>query len=328
MKKIVLALWVLTACTTQNPESDKVAEAPAVEKQPVPVLVIHGGAGNITQKRINDSLQPLYEKSLTEALEIGYFILNKGGTSLEAVEAVIRNLEDNPLFNAGKGSVLNHLGEVENDASIMDGTTLAAGAVAGVQNVKNPISLARLVKDSTAHVMLSGTGAIEFAKEQNVTMVDLEYFMTDRRRKQRQAIIEDKHGTVGCVALDKNGNIAAGTSTGGMMHKKWGRIGDSPIIGAGTYANSEVAGVSCTGHGEYFIKNAVAYDVVALMQYKGISLEEATQEIINDKLVQQKASGGLIALDAKGNVSMAFNSSGMFRGYKNADTTVVGLFKN
>ena len=291
-----------------------------------PVIVIHGGAGNISRDNIPDSVATLYTEALNEALAIGNSILINDGTALEAVEAAIKIMEDNPLFNAGKGSVLNMKGEVENDASIMDGTTLEAGAVSGVQGVKNPISLARLVKDSTKHVMLSGKGANQFASEMNVDTASQDYFITKRRRAYYQKLINKKFGTVGCVALDNDGNIAAGTSTGGMMMKKWGRIGDSPIIGAGTYANSHFAGVSCTGHGEYFITNVVAYDIIALMEYKQLSLEEAAEYVILEKLESQDAKGGLIALDKDGNVVMEFNTAGMFRAYQTQDTSVVEMF--
>jgi beta-aspartyl-peptidase (threonine type) len=291
-----------------------------------PVIVIHGGAGNISRDNIPDSVATLYTEALNEALAIGNSILINDGTALEAVEATIKIMEDNPLFNAGRGSVLNMKGEVENDASIMDGTTLEAGAVSGVQGVKNPISLARLVKDSTKHVMLSGKGANQFASEMNVDTASQDYFITKRRRAYYQKLINKKYGTVGCVALDNDGNIAAGTSTGGMMMKKWGRIGDSPIIGAGTYANSHFAGVSCTGHGEYFITNVVAYDIIALMEYKQLSLEEAAEYVILEKLESQDAKGGLIALDKDGNVVMEFNTAGMFRAYQTQDTSVVEMF--
>jgi len=291
-----------------------------------PVIVIHGGAGNISRDNIPDSVATLYTEALNEALAIGNSILINDGTALEAVEATIKIMEDNPLFNAGRGSVLNMKGEVENDASIMDGTTLEAGAVSGVQGVKNPISLARLVKDSTKHVMLSGKGANQFASEMNVDTASQDYFITERKRAYYQKLINKKFGTVGCVALDNDGNIAAGTSTGGMMMKKWGRIGDSPIIGAGTYANSHFAGVSCTGHGEYFITNVVAYDIIALMEYKQLSLEEAAEYVILEKLESQDAKGGLIALDKDGNVVMEFNTAGMFRAYQTQDTSVVEMF--
>lgn len=323
MKHLFFSSLVFLACSPVETTEPLKSNNPDVVK---PVIVIHGGAGNISRANIPDSMAVLYTQALNTALKVGNTILNNNGTALEAVEATIRIMEDNPLFNAGKGSVLNMKGEVENDASIMDGTTLEAGAVSGIQGVKNPISLARLVKDSTKHVMLSGKGAHQFAIEMEVDTANQDYFITERRRVYYQKLINKKYGTVGCVALDKQGNIAAGTSTGGMMMKKWGRVGDSPIIGAGTYANSFYAGVSCTGHGEYFIKNVVAYDVIALMEYKHLSLAEATSYIIYEKLQLQDAKGGLIAIDKDGNVSMEFNTTGMFRAYQNKDTTIVKIF--
>lgn len=311
---LVLSIFLFACTETINheiPEHKK-------EEQKVtpPVLLIHGGAGTITPDRYTKAEDSLYRYTLKQALAIGHKILADGGSALEAVERTIIFMEDSPLFNAGKGSVYNSEGVVENDASIMDGTTLQAGAVAGIIGVKNPIMLARLVKDSTKHVMLSGDGASVFADKMDVERVDQRYYFTDERWEHREKYLkEKKFGTVGCVALDKNGNIAAGTSTGGMMHKQWGRIGDSPVIGAGTYADSRFAGVSCTGHGEYFIKNAVAYDVIAQMQYAEKSLEEAAENIINQKLKDQGAGGGLIALDKNGNIVMPFNTAGMFRGY-------------
>lgn len=324
MKHLFFSSLIFLACNPVETTEPANTDNSEIVK---PVIVIHGGAGNISRENIPDSVAALYSEALNEALAVGNTILINDGSALEAVEATIKIMEDNPLFNAGKGSVLNMKGEVENDASIMDGTTLEAGAVSGVQGIKNPISLARLVKDSTKHVMLSGKGAYQFGSEMQVETEPQEYFITERRRAYYQKLLDKKFGTVGCVALDNDGNIAAGTSTGGMMMKKWGRVGDSPIIGAGTYANSHFAGVSCTGHGEYFIKNVVAYDVIALMEYNGMTLDEATSYIIQEKLAAQEAEGGLIALDRHGNVSMEFNTSGMFRGYQNPDTTVVQLFE-
>jgi beta-aspartyl-peptidase (threonine type) len=229
-------------------------------------------------------------------------------------------MEDNPLFNAGKGAVFTHDKKNELDASIMDGSNLKAGAVAGVTDIKNPISAARRVMTSSPHVMLSGAGASQFAKEQGLEIVDPSYFFTQKRFDELRAILDkEKHGTVGCCALDKNGNLAAGTSTGGMPDKRYNRIGDSPIIGAGTYANNNTCAVSATGHGEYFIRYTVAHDISALMEYKGLSLKEASELVVNDKLVKAGGSGGVISLDKMGNVSMPFNSSGMFRCYATAD---------
>ena len=229
-------------------------------------------------------------------------------------------MEDNPLFNAGKGAVFNHDGKNEMDAAIMDGSNLAAGAVAGVMDIKNPITAARRVMTNSPHVMLSGAGASQFAKEQGLDIVPPEYFYTDRRFKELQEILKkEKHGTVGCCALDKNGNLAAGTSTGGTPNKKYNRIGDSPIIGAGTYANNNTCAVSGTGVGEFFIRWTVAHDISALIEYKGLSLKEASELVVNSKLVKAGGSGGVISVDKSGNISMPFNTEGMFRGFATAD---------
>ncbi|RMI19351.1 MAG: isoaspartyl peptidase/L-asparaginase, partial [Calditrichaeota bacterium] len=261
-----------------------------------------------------------------------------GGSSLDAVEQTIRVLEDSPLFNAGKGAVFTNAGTNELDASIMDGATLQAGAVAGVKRVKNPISLARLVMEKSPHVMLAGDGADAFAKENGLELVDPHYFYTEQRYQQWQRVLQREKekqqsqsraapdaasseadepplGTVGVVALDKQGNLAAGTSTGGMTNKRWGRVGDSPIIGAGTYADNRTCAVSCTGHGEYFIRLNVAHDISALMAYKGLSVQEAAEEVILKKLTQLGGTGGVIAIDRNGNIAMPFNTSGMYRGY-------------
>ncbi|MBN2572915.1 MAG: isoaspartyl peptidase/L-asparaginase [Ignavibacteriales bacterium] len=291
-------------------------------------LVIHGGAGVISN--IPAEKEKEYIAKLNEAIEEGYKILEQGGNSLDAVETVIKILEDCLLFNAGKGAVFNSDGINELDASIMDGATLNAGAITGVRRIKNPILLARLVMEKSVHVLFTGEGAEKFAQEMGIDLIDPEYFYTEERwkslekakEKEGQTQVSDKnfiYGTVGCVALDKNGNLAAGTSTGGMTNKKFGRVGDSPIIGAGTYANNKTCAVSCTGHGEYFIKNCVAYDVSALMEYKRMSLKDAAEYIINNKLKNQNADGGLIGIDKFGNVTMPFNTSGMFRGYKLSD---------
>ncbi|MDD5571018.1 MAG: isoaspartyl peptidase/L-asparaginase [Bacteroidales bacterium] len=294
------------------------------------MLVIHGGAGNITKENINDSLEKVYEKKLAEVLEKGYEVLANGGTSIDAVEACIRMMEDSPLFNAGKGAVYTAEGKIELDASIMDGKTLKAGAVASLTHVKNPISLARKVMENSPHVMLIGEGAEFFAKNQNIELVDTSYFFTKKRwddyLKMKNKIEEknkgetpEKHGTVGVLALDMYGNLAAGTSTGGMLFKSYGRVGDTPVIGAGTYANNNTCAVSCTGHGEFFIRNVVAYDVSALMEYKKMNVSDAANEVVNVKLKSQGGEGGLIALDKNGNFAMPFNSNGMFRGYIKAN---------
>lgn len=311
------------------------------------VIVIHGGAGTIKKENLSPELQKEYENKLKEALEAGYKILKNGGTSLDAVEATIKILEDSPLFNAGKGAVFTNKEKNELDASIMDGKTNQAGAVAGVTNVKNPISAARKVMENSKHVMMARDGAEEFAKAQGLEIVDSKYFYTERRyqsilkakkkeknKQKDQGNVSDeqgdyKFGTVGCVALDKNGNLAAGTSTGGMTNKKYGRVGDSPIIGAGTYANNKTCAVSATGHGEYFIRNVVAYDISALMEYKNLSVQEAANEVINNKLMSIGGSGGVIALDSEGNIAMPFNTAGMYRGYIDKEgNLVVKIFSN
>lgn len=299
-------------------------------------LVIHGGAGSITKSNMTSEKEAEYTQKLNEALNSGYEILNNGGSSLDAVVATINILEDSPLFNAGKGAVLNEKGSAELDASIMNGENLMAGSVAGVRHVKNPISLARFVMEKSPHVMMIGSGAEEFGKQFGVEMVDTSYFITEERRnqfikakeEQRKIDGDEKHGTVGCVALDKKGNLAAGTSTGGMMMKKFGRVGDSPIIGAGTYANNKTCAVSATGYGEFFIRLGVAKDISDLMEYKNLSLKESAEEVILKKLTGLGGTGGVIVLDKNGNIAMPFNTSGMFRGYYlNNEKPVVSFYK-
>jgi len=285
------------------------------------VLVIHAGAGGTAGQKMPEEMQEQYTGKLKQVLLAGGKVLSDGGTSLDAVETCIRMMEDSPLFNAGKGAVFTEEGKNELDASIMDGKTLKAGAVAGVTTIRNPISAARAVMEKSKHVLLIDGGAEKFAKEQGLEIVDPSYFYTKQRwdelqkaREQEQKAKPGEHGTVGAVALDTHGDLAAGTSTGGMTNKMKGRVGDSPVIGAGTYANNETCAVSCTGHGEYFIRNVVAYDVSARMQYKGSSLGEAANEIINVKLKAQNGEGGLIAVDKNGNIAMPFNTPLMFRG--------------
>ncbi|GAA4276597.1 isoaspartyl peptidase/L-asparaginase family protein [Aquimarina mytili] len=311
-------------------------------------IVIHGGAGTILKENMTSEKEAAYKTKLEEAIKVGHAILKNGGTSLEAVEKTINILEDSPLFNAGKGAVFTYEETNELDASIMDGSTLNAGAVAGVSVVKNPINLAKEVMLNSPHVMLSGRGAEQFAKERNVEVVDPKYFYTEDRMKVLKRIkdvpnhvdsksatsfydpmIKDsKFGTVGCVALDKNGNLAAGTSTGGMTAKKWNRIGDSPIIGAGTYANNATCAVSSTGWGEYFIRGMVAYDISAMMEYKKISLQEASKEVIQKKLTKLGGTGGIVAIDNKGNIAMEFNTEGMYRATMNAKGELtIGIYK-
>lgn len=283
-------------------------------------IVIHGGAGSMVRNKISSELDSDYRKSLREALETGKKVLMEGGSALDAVEKAIRVMEDNPLFNAGKGAVFTHEGRNELDAAIMDGSNLAAGAVACVTDIKNPISAARKVMTDSPYVLLSGAGASEFAKAHGLEIVPPSYFYTERRFQELQEILKkEKNGTVGCCALDRNGNIAAGTSTGGMVNKRYNRIGDTPIIGAGTYANNRTCAVSATGHGEFFIRWTVAHDISALMEYKDLSVKEASELVINDKLVKAGGSGGVICIDRHGNISMPFNSSGMIRGFARSD---------
>ncbi len=279
-------------------------------------LVIHGGAGYITRNNISPNREREYLAKLQEVLLLGDSILKNGGTSLDAVEHCINRMEDSPLFNAGKGAVLTEAGENEMDASIMSGSDLNAGAVAGVKSIKNPISAARKVMEASKHVMLAGEGAEHFADSMGIILRDPSYFFTEKSWKSLQkARKSDKHGTVGCVALDQHGNLAAGTSTGGMTNKMPGRIGDSPVIGAGTYADNASCAVSATGHGEFFIRNIVAYDIAARMKYLGESLDESASYVIMDKLKSQGADGGIIAVDKDGNIAMTFNTPGMFRGF-------------
>ncbi len=283
-------------------------------------IVIHGGAGVISRDNMTPEMDKDYRAALAEAMGVGKKILSGGGSALDAVEKTINVMEDNPLFNAGKGAVFTHEGKNELDAAIMDGSNLGAGAVACVTDIKNPITAARRVMTNSPHVMLTGAGASQFAKEQGLEIVSQEYFYTDRRfRELKEALKKEEMGTVGCCALDKNGNLAAGTSTGGMTNKKYNRIGDTPIIGAGTYANNNTCAVSATGHGEFFIRWTVAHDISALMEYKGLSLKEASELVVNDKLVKAGGSGGVICVDKSGNVSLPFNSEGMFRGFATAD---------
>ncbi|MBK5258062.1 MAG: isoaspartyl peptidase/L-asparaginase [Thermoanaerobaculia bacterium] len=288
------------------------------------MLVVHGGAGTITRSSMTPEMEKEYRTSLETALRTGYAILARGGTSLDAVEATVRVLEDNPLFNAGKGAVFTHEGRNELDASIMDGKTKKAGAVAAVSIIKNPISAARAVMDKSPHVMMAGRGAELFATKMGLEIVDPSYFWTERRWKALQKELQKESqakpiGTVGAVAVDRDGNLAAATSTGGMTNKQFGRVGDTPIIGAGNFAENESCAVSGTGHGEYFIRWTVAYDIAALMKYRGMTVQAAADEVVNKKLKAAGGEGGVIAIDAKGNFAMPFNSDGMYRGYIGAD---------
>lgn len=293
-------------------------------------IAIHGGAGTILRSEMSAEKEMEYKEALQEALDAGYTVLEKGGTALDAVEQAVVSLENCPLFNAAKGSVFNALGGHEMDASIMEGKTKLAGAVCGVHNIKNPVALARQVMQQTEHVLLMGEGAMDFAATIGFPFIDDDYFYDDFRYQQwlkikdsekfqldHSDIKDKKFGTVGAVALDIHGNIAAATSTGGMTNKKFGRVGDSPIIGAGTYANNLTCAVSCTGSGEYFLRGVVAYDVSCLMEYKGMSLEDACNEVIHHRLQSIGGDGGLIAADANGNITLAFNTEGMYRAAKN-----------
>ena len=307
------------SCKNEKKTADQQSVKASVVKQEW-AIVIHGGAGVITREKMSPVMDKEYRAALVEAMNTGKKILSEGGTALEAVEKTINVMEDNPLFNAGKGAVFTHDGKNELDAAIMDGSDLAAGSVAGVTDIKNPITAARYVMTKSEHVMLTGAGASQFAKEQGLEIVPPSYFYTEKRYNELQEILKrEKNGTVGCCALDKNGNLAAGTSTGGMSNKRYNRVGDAPIIGAGTYANNNSCAVSATGHGEFFIRWTVAHDISALMQYKGLSLKEASELVVNDKLVKAGGSGGVICVDKSGNVSMPFNSEGMFRGFATAD---------
>jgi beta-aspartyl-peptidase (threonine type) len=293
-------------------------------------LAIHGGAGTLVKGLMTSELEAQYKDALDVALEAGYEILKQNGTALDAVETAVKLLEDSPLFNAGKGSVFTAEGTHEMDAAIMDGANREAGAVSLITGIKNPVSLARDVMDKSYHVFLAGEGAMQFARNHGYVLENPDYFYDEVRYQQWQGIKdtegfqldhsvkkEGKFGTVGAVACDSKGNIAAATSTGGMTNKKWGRVGDSPMIGAGNYAHNKTCAVSCTGSGEFFIRGVVAYDVSCLMEYKGMSLEEAASEVIHKRVLEINGDGGLIAVDAQGNITMPFNTEGMYRASKN-----------
>jgi beta-aspartyl-peptidase (threonine type) len=348
MKKVLFI--ILMVCISFSCNNSASAKKTALEKQSEFAIIIHGGAGTILRGNLSKKKEKAYRDKLEEAIRAGYTILKNGGTSQLAVVKTIQIMEASPLFNAGKGAVFTHEETNELDASFMDGETLNAGAVAGVKNVKSPIELAVKIMTDSEHVMLSGEGASIFAKEKGLEMVDPAYFYTERRFKSLQRIknrakteldnndkkaafydtdIKNaKFGTVGCVALDKNGNIAAGTSTGGMTNKRWGRIGDAPIIGSGTYANNKTCGVSSTGWGEYFIRSQVAYDISAQMEYQEKTLKEATKDVIQNKLTKLGGTGGVVALDKNGNMSFEFNTAGMYRASMNdAGELVLKIYK-
>ena len=312
--------------------------ADAQEAAPRFALAIHGGAGTIAPEQMTPEVEKQYREKLSEALALGHQVLDKGGSSLDACEAVVRLLEDSPLFNAGKGSVFTAEGTNEMDAAIMDGSTRRAGAVAGVKHVKNPITLARMVMERSPHVMLTGDGAEAFAKQNGLELVSPDYFYTERRwRELEKARAHEQerggsqtgqreHGTVGAVALDRQGHLAAATSTGGMTNKRFGRVGDSPIIGAGTYASRSCA-VSATGHGEYFIRAVVGHDVAARLEYQHLSLAQAATAVL-DEVASLGGTGGFIVLDQNGDVAMPFNTQGMYRGYVKSDgRAVIAIYK-
>lgn len=304
-------------------------------------IAIHGGAGTLIKGTMTPEKEAAYRNALQEALDAGYSLLEKGASAIEAVEQAVIVLENTPLFNAGRGSVFTNAGTHEMDASIMDGKTLNAGAVSLITGIKNPISLAKQVMLKSEHVFLAGEGAMRFAKENGFGIENPDYFYDAFRYAQWQKIKDSdafqldhsdkkdsKFGTVGAVACDQNGNLAAATSTGGMTNKKWGRVGDSPMIGAGNYANNSTCAVSCTGSGEFFIRGVVAYDVSCLMEYKGYTLQQAADEVILNRILKIGGDGGLIAVDAQGNVALPFNTEGMYRGYKtSAGDEVVAIYK-
>lgn len=302
-------------------------------------IAVHGGAGTILPESMTPELEDAYKAALKAAIEAGHKILAKGGSALDAVEQAVVMLEDVPLFNAGKGSVFTKDGRHEMDAAIMCGRTLEAGAVAGVHSIRNPVLLAREILKHSDHVFMSGYGAEDFARNHGLSFEPESYFFDRHRYEQWQEVRDtnrfmldhtqdEKFGTVGAVALDQNGNVAAATSTGGMTNKGFNRIGDSPIIGAGTYANNKTCAVSCTGHGEYFIRAVVAYDVSCLMEYKGYSLKQACEEVVLNKLVQFGGEGGLVAVSTTGEIALSFNSEGMYRASKvRQEPVYVGIYK-
>ncbi|MBQ4800484.1 isoaspartyl peptidase/L-asparaginase [Pseudoalteromonas sp. MMG006] len=343
MKKTLVLSIIASACLTLSNS--------ALSEQAPFAIAIHGGAGTIEKAKFTHSQEKAYRAKLSEAVEAGYAVLEKGGESLDAITTAIQILEQSPYFNAGRGAVYTYDGSHELDASIMDGRNREAGAVAGIKHIESPIKLARLVMDNSVHVMLSGQGAEEFAKEQGVELIENNIFDTEHRyeallkakqkldkakatSKNYQAVhktlpTEYKMGTVGAVALDKHGNLAAGTSTGGMTAKRFGRIGDAPVIGAGTFAENESCAVSATGHGEYFIRYNVASDICARVKFQNKTIAQAGDEVINQVLAPIGGTGGVIIVDAKGNISLPFNTSGMYRASKsNTQATYVGIFND
>jgi beta-aspartyl-peptidase (threonine type) len=352
MMSFLICALAAVAALAEAQEQSKSGPSPSATTKREPIamnksklgLVIHGGAGTMERGKMTPDQEKEYRAGLERSLKAGWEILERGGSSLDATETAVRVLEDDPHFNAGKGAVFTSAGTNELDASIMDGRTLKAGAVASVRRIKNPITLARLVMERSPHVMLDCAGAEAFAKEQGIELVDEKYFFTQERWDALQRIKQaekqggggekkfiisdqDRHGTVGAVALDQNGNLAAATSTGGTTNKRPGRIGDSPVIGAGNYANNATCAVSGTGDGEYFIRATVAHEVSVLMEYRGMSVQDAAQAAL-DKMAKLGGTGGLIAIDKNANIALPFNTSGMYRGYVDSDgKTVVDIYK-
>jgi beta-aspartyl-peptidase (threonine type) len=340
MRKTIILLFSCSLFFTACKEGNKKASPKELTEKDQIAIAIHGGAGTILKENMTPELEAAYEAKLKEAVNAGYQLLKQGGSSLDAVETVIRILEDSPLFNAGKGAVFTHDERNELDASIMDGSNLNAGAIAGVTTIKNPITLARRVMDRSEHVFMIGAGAEIFAKEQGIELVPPSYFFDQKRFDHLQKIKKEatkkqvagtnhdhKFGTVGCVALDRKGNLAAGTSTGGMTNKRYGRVGDVPVIGSGTYANNQSCAVSATGWGEYFIRSVVAHDIAALVEYKGKSVHEAANEVIWKKVAKLGGDGGVIVLDRKGNIAMEFNTAGMYRASINSKGVLtIGIY--
>jgi len=328
---LLISFLLLNGCTSSSKEKKS-------KSQPIGI-VIHGGAGTILRKNMTPEKEAAYRETLEKAIRVGHEILKKGGSSQEAVEKTIHVMEDSPLFNAGKGAVLTSEGTIELDASFMNGANLDAGAISGVKTVKHPITAAIKVMENSPHVMLSGQGADQFASEQGLEIVEPEYFFTERRinalkrvkeaEGQTQTSVQEelflnhqRYGTVGCAALDTEGNLAAGTSTGGMTNKKWNRIGDAPIIGAGTYANNATCAISATGWGEFFIRSVVAHDISALMEYKGLPIQEAARIVIHEKVAKLGGDGGIVGIDNRGNVAMEMNTPGMYRAHIDANGTL------
>jgi len=335
---IFASFLLLTACSPA-PEQKNSASPPIG-------IVIHGGAGTILRENMTPEIEAAYRETLAEAIRVGYTLLKNGASSQEAIEKTIHVMEDSPLFNAGKGAVLTADETIELDASFMNGATLDAGAISGVKTVKHPISAAIKVMENSPHVMLSGQGADQFASEQGLEIVEPSYFFTERRINSLKRVKEaegqtqssaqtylylrnQRYGTVGCVALDAKGNLAAGTSTGGMTNKKWNRIGDAPIIGAGTYANNATCAISATGWGEYFIRSVVAHDISALMEYKGLSIQEASRIVIHEKVAALGGDGGIVGIDNRGNIAMEMNTPGMYRAHMDSEGTLtVKIFQD